>query len=195
MATDLTVAHVNPAVLISSPDLRRLRRISVGMVQHPGIPMRRYLSGGSTLTDSDRKRATELLAELEAATKSAGDVRKEQFGLISKLLLTYPIANASAESGTARGGAYLEALDDVPPGVLAEAVKRWNRGEAGQDHDYRWAPAPAVLRHVCLRVMDPLREAATDLKKLLEAMSIERAMDPTPLVAAEAPARPMLRSM
>lgn len=182
MGTELAKAAENPLALISSPDLRMLRRISLGTVEWPGIPPRKYLSGGSTLTDSERRRAEALLAELEAATLAHGDVRKEQFGLISKMLLTYPVANASTESGKARGEAYLEALDDVPPVVLAQAIRQWNRGEAG-DHDYRWAPAPAVLRAVCTKIREPLMSAAADLRALLGAVSLERAMDPKPLEA------------
>lgn len=157
------------------------------------MPMRRYLSAGSILSTEDRARAEALLVDLEASTTAGDDARRAQFGLISKMLLTYPVANASAETGKARGAAYLEALDDIPPHVLSEAVKRWNRGEAGQEHDYRWAPAPAVLRRVCLRVLEPTHDAIADLKKLLGAVSIERAMDPTPI---ESPAGvPALRGM
>lgn len=180
MGNDLRLAHASPAALISSPDLKQLRRISLGTVQWPGQPLRRHLSGGSTLTDSERTRAKEILAALESHTQATGDVRQEQFGLIARMLLTYPVANATAESGAARGAAYLEAVEDIPPHVLASAIKLWNRGEAG-DHDYRWAPAPAVLRSVCAKVCKPYLEAIEDLTNLLSAVSIDRAMDPTPI--------------
>lgn len=184
MGTDLQVAHASPLALISSPDLKRLRRISLGTVQWPGMAPRRYLSGGSTLTDSERSRARELLAELEQATKSTSAADAQRFGLIAKMLLAYPVPGASAQTGEARGEAYREALNDIPPATLAEAIKRWHRGEAG-DHDYRWAPAPAVLRDVCLRISAPLLDAANDLRVLLGAVSMERAMDPTPLPIIE----------
>lgn len=180
MVTDLVLARDNLAALIFSPDLKRLRRISLGTVEWPGLPIRRYLSGGSTLSTTERARAEELLAALDLQSMAA-DERQEQFTIIAKMLLTYPVANASAETGKARGEAYLEALSDIPATVIAEAIKRWNRGEAGQEHDYRWAPAPAVLRQVCQRVLMPVREAADDLRNLLSAVSLERAMDPTPI--------------
>lgn len=120
------------------------------------------------------------MAEIEAATVVNGDVRREQFGLISKLLLTYPISNATAETGKARGEAYLEAISDITPSVMAEAIRRWHRGEAGE-HNYHWAPSPAALRMVCLSLMEPSKVAAKDLQDLLGAVSLERAMDPTPL--------------
>ena len=180
MAQDLQAAHANPVALISSPDLRALRRISLGTVQWPGQPERKYLSGGSTLTDSERARANELLAELRAQAVAGPATDADRFGLISKMLLTYPIAHASAESGKARGEAYREALSDIPPAVLAKAIRQWNRGEAG-DHDYRWAPAPAVLRGICVKITVPLHDAICDLEALLGAVTIERAMDPRPI--------------
>lgn len=178
MAKSIAVATVNPAALISSPDLKVLRRISLGRVQWQGEAPRIYLSGGSTLTAKERDRAIELRGQLEAST-TGGD-RREQFGLISKMLLTYPVPNASAETGAARGQAYLDAVGDLPAHVIAEAIKRWNRGEAG-DHDYRWAPAPAVLRQICRKVLAPIFEAIEDLNRLLSAVSLERAMDPRPI--------------
>ena len=182
MGKELQIATANLAALISSPDLRRLRRISLGTVQWPGLPPRKYLSGGLTLTDSDRRRAEAFRKQLVLASRviPTQETRKAQFALITKMLLTYPVANASAQSGTARGEAYLEAIDDVAPEILAEAIKRWNRGEVGE-HDYRWAPSPAVLRAVCAKIVEPLIAAAHDLEALLSAASLDRAMDPKPI--------------
>jgi hypothetical protein len=173
MGKGLQTAVANLAALISSPDLRRLRRISLGTVQWPGLPLRKYLSGGSTLTDSDRRCAEALRKQLVLASRviPAQETRKAQFALITKMLLTYPVANASAQSGAARGEAYLEAVDDFAPEILAEAIKGWNRGEVGE-HDYRWAPAPAVLRAVCAKIVEPLITAAHDLEALLNAVRL-----------------------
>ena len=195
MAQDLqSVVPVNPQALISSPDLRKWRRISLGRVEWPGQPARRYLAGGMKLTDDERKQISAHVAELQRQAIGRPSEEKGRFGLIAKLLLTYPIANASKESGAARGEAYREALSDMPAGVLAEAIRRWNRGEAGQEHDYRWAPAPAVLRQVCERVRAPLMEAIADLEALLAALDIERALDPRPLEFSER-RMPMLRAI
>lgn len=180
MAKDLQVVHANPVAMLSSPDLRRLRRVSLGTVQWPGQPPRKYLAGGLTLTDSDRAVAVKLLSDLRAQSTGGPDRETDRFGLIAKMLMTYPTPNATAQTGAARGDAYLEALDDISPAVLAEAIKRWNRGEAGE-HDYRWAPAPAVLRGVCAKVADPLKDAIRDLESLLGAMTIDQAMDPRPI--------------
>jgi hypothetical protein len=124
--------------------------------------------------------AVKLLGDLRAQCTSGPERQADRFGLIAKMLMTYPTPNATEQTGAARGDAYLEALDDVSPAILAEAIKKWNRGEAG-DHDYRWAPAPAVLRSICTKAADPLKDAIRDLKTLLGALSIDRAMDPRPI--------------
>lgn len=135
------------------------------------------------MSTEDRARAVQLKSEIE---KTASTVdRQTSFGLIAKLLLAYPVGNASEESGKARGEAYLEALSDISPSVLAEAIRRWNRGEAGPEHDYRWAPAPAILRLICNEIRAPLEDIARDLGQLLSAVSMDRAMDPTPLTEDE----------
>lgn len=118
-----------------------------------------------------------MLATLEAAERAndAPETRRERLGIIAKMLLAYPVAGASPEAGKARGEAYLDALDDVPPWAIAEAVKRWHKGQCG-DHDYRWAPAPAVLRAAALEQLIPLRAAAKHVSGLLAAQSLEDAM-------------------
>lgn len=134
------------------------------------------------MTDSDRALAVRLLSDLRAQCTSGPERQTDRFGLIAKMLMTYPTPNATEQTGAARGDAYLEALDDIPPAVLADGMRRWNRGEAG-DHDYRWAPAPAVLRAVCVKITEPLTEAIRDLEGLLGALTVDRAMDPRPIEA------------
>lgn len=177
MANDLTT-FVDRAQMISSPVLKRLRRISIGTVQWPGQPIRTYLAGGLRLTDQERREAMRELERLRQVTTSDDSTltRRERLGLIAKMLLAYPVANASKESGQARAEAYLDALDDVPPWALAAAVRRWNRGAAGEEHDYRWPPAPAVLRKIAVAELEELRPIVLHLEQLLAAMSPEEAI-------------------
>ena len=96
--------------------------------------------------------------------------------------MAYPTANATEESGKARGGAYLAALDDIPPWAIADSVRRWHRGEGGgKDANYRFAPAPAELRYAALQILQPAKQTIAHLEAVLTALTIERAMDPTPL--------------
>lgn len=166
------------ALMISSPALRRLRRISIGTVQWPGQPIRTYLAGGLKLTDQERREATSALERIKAATTADDqpETRKQRHAIVSRMLLTYPMTGASAESGKARGEAYLEALDDLPPWVIAAAVRRWNRGGAGEDHDYRWAPAPATLRKIAIAELAEVKPIMLHLESLLAAVLPEEAI-------------------
>lgn len=166
------------ALMISSPALLRLRRISIGTVQWPNQPTRTYLAGGLKLTEQERREATTALARIKAATTADDqpETRKQRHAIVSRMLLTYPMTGASAESGKARGEAYLEALDDLPPWVVAAAVRRWNRGSAGDQHDYRWAPAPATLRKIAMDELAEVKPIVLHLENLLSAVLPEEAI-------------------
>lgn len=179
MANELTTLSAGAlAQMISSPVLKRLRRISIGTVQWPGQPTRRYLAGGLKLTDQERREAMRELARLRDITASDDSslTRKERLGLVAKMLLAYPIASGSKESGQARAEAYLDALDDVPPWAVAAAVRRWNRGAAGDDHDYKWPPAPATLRKIAVAELAEIQPIVLHLEHLLDAVSPEEAI-------------------
>ncbi len=134
--------------------------------------------------------AAEIVAMISAPRS-----REAALGLIGKMLLAYPMAGGSAESGKARGEAYLDALDDVPPWALAEAIRQWHRGECGPDRNYRFAPAPAELRYAVMQILQPAKQTVAHLNALLSALTIERAMDPAPIEAEEAPKLPRLRAV
>lgn len=168
--------------LISSPELRQLRRISLGTVRHPGQPTRKYLAGGLTLTADIRARIEAQVAQLRniADADDGQENRKARLGLIASMLMAYPMANGSEESGKARAQAYLGALDDVPPWVIADAIKRWHKGQFSGEHNYRFAPAPAELREGCMSILQPAKQTIAHLEDVLTASTIDEAMDPNP---------------
>jgi hypothetical protein len=137
MANSIAVrSSIDLQALISSPELLQLRRISLGTVKHPGQPTRKYLSGGLTLTADVRARIGARLAEMRAVAEAddGQENRKSRLALIASMLMAYPMAGGSEETGKARAQAYLAALDDVPPWAIADAIKRW-RGRAQRQHD------------------------------------------------------------
>jgi hypothetical protein len=196
MATALSNHNIDLQALVSSPELLAWRRISLGTIQHPGMPLRKYLSGGLILSTDERARMVAKVAELEdiSTSDASQENQKSRLGLVANMLMAYPMAGGSEESGRARAGAYLAALDDVPPWAIADAVRRWHRGEGGgRDANYRFAPAPAELRFSAMQILQPAKQTAAHLTAILNALTIERAMDPTPV---ETPAkRTMLRVM
>lgn len=135
------------------------------------------------MTDDQRLCIRRKIAELRAASEADNGTenRRARLALVGNLLLAYPIANGTSEAGRARAEAHLVALDDVPPWAIAEAIKRWHRGECGQGYNYRYAPAPAELRQLSKERVRPGREAIAQLEAVLAAISLERAMDPTPI--------------
>jgi hypothetical protein len=66
MATEITLRRVDLQALTSSPECVAWRRISLGTVQHPGLPVRRYLAGGLKLTAEQRAPIAAKVAELAA---------------------------------------------------------------------------------------------------------------------------------
>jgi len=192
MGTAIAVRNsIDLQTLISSPELLQLRRISLGTVRHPGQRVRKYLSGGLTLTADVRARIASHLSDLRAIGRSdtSEPNQKARLATIASMLMAYPVAGGGSEAaGKARAEAYLSALDDVPPWAVAEAVKRWHKGQFSGEHNYRFAPAPAELREGCMAVLQPALQTIAHLEDVLNACTLEDAMDPAPL---EKPAVPM----
>lgn len=151
------------------------------------MPIRKYLSGGLTLTDSERARIAAKIAELQAVAEAddAPENQKSRLGIVASMLMAYPMSGGSEETGRARAMAYLAALDDLPPWAVADAVRRWHRGECGADHNYRFAPSPAELRGAAMDILQPARQTIAHLTSILTALTIERAMDPAPIPQPE----------
>lgn len=183
MAREITTRSVDLQTLTSSPECLAWRRISLGTIQHPGMPIRKYLSGGLTLSTDERARISAKVAELQAISEAddSPENKKARLGLVASMLMAYPMAGGSEESGRARAGAYLAALDDVPPWAIAEAIRRWHRGEGGNGANYRFAPAPAELRFAAMQILQPAKQTIQHLNSILNALTIERAMDPAPI--------------
>jgi len=162
------------------------------------MPPRKYLSGGLTLTADERARIAGKLTELRAVIEADDSQpnQKARLGLLATMLMAYPMAGGSEESGKARANAYLAALDDLAPWAIAEAIRKWHRGEGGgKDSNYRFAPAPAELRYAVMQILQPAKQTIIHLESVLDALTIERAMDPTPLIREIPTQRPRLRAL
>jgi hypothetical protein len=89
--------------------------------------------------------------------------------LITKMLKVLPGHRLDETGAEATGDAYMIALDDLPSWTVDEALRQWYRGEAGPDYDYRWRPAPAVLREIACRVLFEITYHIKQLQGLLKA--------------------------
>ncbi len=181
MANDITGIPPSALAMTSSPDFTRWRKISIGTVTHPNQPTRKYLAGGLKLTDDEKRKMSMTISVLQAASVSdnSRENRIERFAVLAKMLMGYPMANSSAEVAKARSEMYMDALDDIPAWAVGDAVKRWNRGEAGEQN-YTFAPPPAVLRAKCLGLLAEIKKSAEMVEDLLGAIPIEDAVNPAP---------------
>jgi hypothetical protein len=109
--------------------------------------------------------------------------------LLSNMMLSSGGPALTERGATAKAEAYRDGLDDVPAWAVAAAVRAWRRGECG-DRNYEFAPSAATLREVCLGIMRPYQIALARLDDVLNAMTIEEAMDSKPI---DGRAQPRLR--
>lgn len=194
MATELEIrAHLDTMRSLPS----RLERLasSIGTTQWPGQPVRLDLPSGMELTPQDRKEVEARLRQIEEIVTgknlTSNESAKARLSLLTKMLLAFPAVGSSSEAAAqARSDVYDDALSDIPPWALNNAIKRWSRGEMPYDLNlgalnFNFAPAPAVLRKLAKHELRPFEEQAHKLQRLLKAVSIERAMDPTPIPDAE----------
>jgi hypothetical protein len=178
MANDLAIFEA-PEKTLLLPDF--LRSLAVGTVNHPGQPTRKYLAGGLNLTSAQRTEVQQCASRLHDALSPGGELGNKARGVVlAKMVMAYPMAGVSDRSGEARAEAYQDAVGDLPPWAIGEAVKRWNRGQCG-DHNYSFAPAPAVLRKIVDGIVAPYRVALDRCAMALEALTLERAMDSKPI--------------
>ena len=98
---------------------------------------------------------------------------------------------------TAKIEMYRDGIEDLPAWAIDRAIKMWARSECPAaieaKPNYNFPPSPAALRSMAIFYLDRPREDKRKLETLLAAMSIERALDPTPIEAT--PTVPSMRRM
>lgn len=202
MAKDLQIReHLELMRCLPQP-LARLEN-SLGMVQWPGQGMRLNFPSGMGLSAEQRTEIEERLKALEKLTTgahlAAGECLKARLSLLTKLLIGFPsVGNQSEQATDARLEFYMEAIGDIAPWALDAAIKRWVRGDV-ENSNVDFAPSPGTLHRLCLAEMKPFTDQVAQLKRLLAAVSIDRAMDPKPIEVApvddKTPPAPRLRAI
>lgn len=163
--------------------LARLEK-SLGTVRWPGQPTRVNFPSGMGLSDQER---SDLTAQLDAIQKvmtgenlDPAECSKARLSLLGKLMMGYPATGGTTEQASeARLSFYHEAVSDIAPWALDAAIKRWVRGDIGKGN-IDFAPSPGALRRLCEEELEPFKAQAWRLNRLLSAVTIEQAMDPTP---------------
>jgi hypothetical protein len=178
MANELQIREKLDTMLSLPLPLARLER-SLGTVRWPGQRERLNFPSGMELSETDRQKLSARLIELKQVIT--------RLSLLTKLLLGYPTAGgATEEAGQARLDFYRESVSDIAPWALDAAIKRWVRGDIGKGN-IDFAPSPGALRRLCEEELEPFQGQILKLTRLLSALPIDRAMDPSPLPTAELP--------
>ncbi len=130
------------------------------------------------LNDAERAEIERHAADLDALCAQTPTDSDEWEGatliIITKLMLALPSSQQNEAGAEATGEAFQAALDDVPTWAVAAAVRRWYRGdcgenERGQPYDYHWRPAPAELRKIALVEKWRVQQRTQTLRKLIAA--------------------------
>lgn len=190
MANELQIREKLDTMLSLPLPIARLER-SLGTVRWPGQPERLNFPSGMELSEADRQDLSGRLIELKqiitGENLSPVQCSKARLSLLTKLLLGYPTAGgATDEAGQARLDFYRESVSDIAPWALDAAIKRWVRGDIGKGN-IDFAPSPGALRRLCEEELEPFEGQILKLHRLLSAVPIDRAMDPSPLPAPEIP--------
>lgn len=120
------------------------------------------------------ERHIESLGELQAMTPENNEAHaKPTLIAVSKMLMTLAGRESGDLAASAKGEAYMAALDDVAFWAVEEAARRWYRGECGPGHDYRWVPAPAILRELAQLEEWRVRAVSSNLRKLVDAKPVQ----------------------
>jgi len=136
------------------------------------------LPASLTLSPAERAEIERHAGELEAlCTQTPADSDEweaKTLIIVTKLMLALPAAQQNEAGAEATGEAFQAALDDVPTWAVDAAMRRWYRGdcgenERGQAYDYHWRPAPAELRRIALMEKWQVQYRAQTMRKLLAA--------------------------
>jgi hypothetical protein len=119
-------------------------------------------------------RVNELCKHIQPAD---GDDR-EKATVIAGMYMAYPAQRMDETAATARGVAYLAALERFPAWAVSRAVNWWLAGEHTREDENRAFPAaPPQLARLCDLAMHETRAEISGLQSLLTAR-IERPVDP-----------------
>lgn len=175
---------------------------SVSMVEHPNQPVRHHLPKGWSISDQEREQAREALQNYEAALDPNGSFEglsayEARLGIVTKLIAGTATQNATETSIDARFDMFEMSLNDMPAWAVAKAVERWARGDVPaaieRNPVFAFTPAPQTIRRLAELETGYTRSAAKMCRKVVGAITFERAMDPKP-IESRGPV-PMLRRM
>lgn len=141
----------------------------------PTMPTNLILSAAQR--ETIERHVAELTTMCERTPANHDEAEAETLVILTKMMMVLPTQRQNEASAEARGEAFMMALDDVPSWAVAAAVRRWYRGDAGENergekYDCHWCPSPADLRDVALTEHWRVKGRAMTLTKMLAAESL-----------------------
>ena len=138
----------------------------------PTLPANLIL--GQAQRDEIARHVADLYALCGPVPADDANVEIETLAIVTKLMMVLPSAKQNDLSAEARGEAFMDALDDLPPWAVKAAVRRWHRNECGNNaqgepYDCHWCPAPADLRTLALVELWRIKARAEVLDKIAQA--------------------------
>lgn len=102
------------------------------------------------------------------------DAEAGMLAVLTKMMMVLPGQRLSEVGVEATGEVYMDSLDDVPTWAVAEAIRKWNRAQSPvlnikQPHDFRFRPAPAILRQLADIEAARMQHRVLTLDQLLTA--------------------------
>jgi hypothetical protein len=91
---------------------------------------------------------------------------------VTELLLAFAGQAMNETGARARARGYITALEDLPAWAIADACRKWLRGEAGEQN-YNFAPSPPVLRRIAEESASGVDHQIVQFERLLLAKVIE----------------------
>lgn len=95
---------------------------------------------------------------------------------VTKMMLVLAGREAGEYAATAKGEAFMMALNDVPFWAVEEAMRRWYRKECdtgAETFDYHWMPDPGSFRDIARRHECAVRFLMNKLRSVREAPALE----------------------
>jgi hypothetical protein len=123
-----------------------------------------------SLTGAEREQIRDRVEQLRAAIE-ARDPRATQRA-IAGMMLSYPSGRASGDEAAAVVAAYVNALSDLPPWAITEAVNRFIRGHVPAANA-AFAPSGAEIHQEARKVVTPLLAELRTLDRLLEGETMQ----------------------
>lgn len=163
--------NLDPMNLPSLPEWLTSR---LGMVSRQGWGQPGIIPASQELSVSQRGRVRLMMRDLDTLCQKTSltdpHSANEVLGAITRLLLALPSKASGEATGEAKAEAYMIALEDMPAWAVTGAIRGWYRGEHGTEHNYTFAPAPAVLRRLAMAERWKVEGRIKALGELLEAV-------------------------